>query len=79
MGESRGRCLLTNPAMGWGATLRAVGNECRASPVNTLFLGPSLSTTGEGSSATRKADCNRVAFQAGYWQQHAKKGSARDR
>lgn len=32
-GESRGRCLLTNPAKGWGATLRAVGIERRTSLV----------------------------------------------
>jgi len=32
-GESRGRCFLTNPAKGREATLRAVGNERRASLV----------------------------------------------
>lgn len=32
-GESRGWCLLTNPANGRGATLRAVGNERCASLV----------------------------------------------
>jgi hypothetical protein len=37
-GESRGRCLLTNLASGQGATLRAVGNERRASLVR-LYSG----------------------------------------
>ena len=32
-GESRGRCLLTNPTKGRGATLWAVGNERRVSLV----------------------------------------------
>lgn len=32
-GESRGRCLLTNPTKGRGVTLRAVGNERRKSLV----------------------------------------------
>jgi hypothetical protein len=32
-GESRGRCLLTNPTRGRGATLRAVGIERRISLV----------------------------------------------
>lgn len=36
-GESRGRCLLTNPAQGRGAVLRAVGNERCASLVSGNF------------------------------------------
>lgn len=35
-GESRGRCLLTNPTVGWGATLWAVSNEHRASLVKPI-------------------------------------------
>jgi len=48
-GESRGRCLLTNPVTDRGATLWAAGNERRASLVNSYHPAPSFWSFGEGS------------------------------
>lgn len=48
-GESRGRCLLTNPEEVRGATLRAAGIERCAGLEIVKYRKPSLPIVGEGS------------------------------
>jgi len=53
-GETRARCLLTNPTRGRRATWRAAGIERQASLVKHKDRRPSLSSIGEGKTRDGK-------------------------